>query len=80
MCVVLFLEVPLFALLKFQYGTNMWVTLTSHRVRRSQLGSRLAFVFYEVLVFLHSVNDNFPPSLSSARIRATINYFVTAEE
>ena len=80
MCVVSLLEVRLFALLKFQYGTSAWVTLTSYSVRRLQLGSRLASVFYEVLVFLHSVNDSFQPSLSSARIHATINYFVTAEE
>ena len=80
MCVVSLLEVRLFALPKFQYGISAWVTLTSHSVRRSQLGSGLASVFYEVLVFVHGVNDSFPPSLSSARIRATINYFVTAEE
>ena len=80
MCVVSLLEDRLFALLKFQYGTSAWITLTFHSVRRSQLGSCLASVFNEVLVFLHSVNDSFLPSLSSARIRARINYFVIAEE
>ena len=60
MCVVSLLDVPLFALLKFQYGISAWVTLTSHRVRRSQLGSRLASVFYEVLVFFHSISSSFP--------------------
>ena len=72
------LEVWLFALLEFQHGTSAWVTLTSHSVRRLLLGSRLASLFYEVLLFLHSINDVFPRSLSSARVHVTINYFVTA--
>ena len=80
MYVLSLLEVRSFALLKFQYGTSASVTLTSHSVRRSQLESRLASVFYEVLVLLHNVSVSFPPSLSSARIRATINYFVIVEE
>ena len=32
----------------------------AYSVRRSQLGSRLASVFYEVLVFLHSISSSFP--------------------
>ena len=52
MGVVSLLEVRLFALLKFRHGTSVWVTLTAHSLKRLLLGSCLAFVFYEVLVFL----------------------------
>ena len=42
-----FLEVRLFALLKFQHGTSAWITLTSHSTRSLLLETSFASVFFK---------------------------------
>ena len=61
------LEVWLFALLKFQYRTSVWVMLTSHSVKRLMLKSCLASVFYEVLVTLYSLKWDVGDSQNKVR-------------